>query len=92
MLKNNLQTYEKMRWSKLRVILYLEGVTMRKTDQEKINWWNKTLFEMNKPVKIIRISKTITKRSKGGKPYYKIYVDVRCTNGCEIKNTLVSNL
>lgn len=47
---------------------------------------------MNKPVKIIRISKTITKRSKGGKPYYKIYVDVRCTNGCEIKNTLVSNL
>ena len=65
---------------------------MRKKDKEKIEGWNKTLFGMEKPVQIIRISKTLIKRRKGTKPYYKIYVDAICDNGCKINNTLLSNL
>lgn len=65
---------------------------MIKTDEEKINGWNKTIRGMEKPVQIIKISKTITERGSRNKPYYKIYVDAICDNGCKINNTLLSNL
>lgn len=77
---------------KLMIRLYRKGVKMIKTNEEKINGWNKTIKEIEKSVTIIRISEFIIKRSKGGKPYYKIYVDAVCKDGCQIKHTLLSNL
>ncbi|MDB1946378.1 hypothetical protein PMY35_00975 [Clostridium tertium] len=65
---------------------------MRKTDEEKIEGWNKTIRGMGKPVQIIKITKTVTERGSRNKPYYKIYVNARCKDGCQIKHTLLSNL
>ena len=65
---------------------------MRKTDEEKIEGWNKTIKGMEKPVQIIKITKTVTERGSRNKPYYKIYVNARCKDGCQIKHTLLSNL
>lgn len=78
--------------NKIKIYYIGKEQKMKKTDEEKIEGWNKTIQGIEKPVKIIKISKTLIKRGKGTKPYYKIYVDAICDNGCEINNTLLSNL